>query len=343
MPKAKESFVSPRNISLRVAALLPPEVPRILFAMADQGHEPTEVVAVWQYLTKEEGWEVEFATETGVLPKPDEKLMRKGLFRSIMGAKNAIVEGWYEMAGSKQFLDMKRFGGAEEGRVNFADYDAVYLPGGHEKTMIPYFFSKPLHASLRDYIQLCSRRTNPIDSLTPVSSSPSPPRPQRVLGAICHGVLPVAFSRYPADYPDPAHAGKSILHNIETTTLPQWMETIGWGIGQVWGLGEYYRTFSQGVEAAYENGNDNGNGEKAAEWTEGIVRKALDNPETQFKRGPLGPGAFAHTDTNYHYVSARFPGDSRELSMGIAKQIRIARQRYVDEVAAGVYDALIQS
>ncbi|RPB22996.1 hypothetical protein L211DRAFT_838931 [Terfezia boudieri ATCC MYA-4762] len=50
------------------------------------------------------------------------------------------------MAGSREFIDMKRFGG-EQGRVDFADYDTIYLPGGHDKSMIPYFFSKPLDLS----------------------------------------------------------------------------------------------------------------------------------------------------------------------------------------------------
>ena len=90
--------------------------------MALKGHDPTEVVTAWSYLAKEEYWEVHFATETGEAAKPDPKMMEKSLFRTVLGAKNPVVEGWYEMAGSKEFLDMRRFGGAEEGRVNFADY-----------------------------------------------------------------------------------------------------------------------------------------------------------------------------------------------------------------------------
>jgi len=51
--------------------------------------------------------------------------------------------------------------------------------------------------------------------------------------------------------------------------------------------------------------------------------------------------SFTHTDPTYHYVSARFPGDAKDLAIGIAKEIRAARQRFVDEIAAGAYDGLI--
>lgn len=334
------SFEAP-NVSLAVASLLPPPVPRILFALSVQGHDPTEVVAVWSYLTKEEGWDVHFATETGEPAKADAKLMERGLFRTVLGAKNSIVEGWYEMAGSREFIDMKRFGGEEQGRENFGDYDAVYLPGGHDKTMIPYFFSKPLHAQLVSYIPSCIRKTPPItqEGQNPTGSIA---KPQHVIAAICHGVLPLAFTKYPEDYPDATHAGKSILHNLESSTFPMWMESVAWGVSQVWRMGEYYRTFSHGV-AAHTGEQSPGEGEQKGEveYTEDIVKKALDDPEKQYKRGPLGPGSFTHSDPTYHYVSARFPGDAMDLAIGIAKEIRAARQRFVDEVAAGVYDGLI--
>jgi len=125
MPTAKRqpqpSFEAP-HLSLSVASLLPSPIPRILFALSSHGHDPTEVVTVWSYLTKEEGWEVHFATETGEPAKADSKLMEKRLFRTVLGAKNSIVEGWYEMAGSREFIDMKRFGGEEQGRLDFGDY-----------------------------------------------------------------------------------------------------------------------------------------------------------------------------------------------------------------------------
>lgn len=289
------SFEAP-NLSLAVASLLPPPIPRILFALSLQGHDPTEVVNVWSYLTKEEGWEVSFATETGEPAKADPKLMEKGLFRTVLGAKNAIVEGWYEMAGSKEFINMKRFGGEEQGKVNFTDYgnpflgffgcdkfgiltlpmiiDAVYLPGGHDKTMIPYFFSQPLHAALVTYVPTCVRKTSPI---VQGGQNPTPtiPKPQHVLAAICHGVLPLVFAKYPDNHPDNSHAGKKVLHNLESSTLPTWMESVAWGVSQVWRMGEYYRTFSGGVAAYTGENRDEVEGEGKVEYTEDIVGLTL--------------------------------------------------------------------
>ena len=117
-----QSYKAPPNISLALASTLPPQIPRILFAISNEGHEPNEVVEVWKHITKDAGWEVVFATADGLPAKADETLMKKSLFRSVFGAKNENVEGWYEMAGSRAFVDMKRFGGPPDGRVNFADY-----------------------------------------------------------------------------------------------------------------------------------------------------------------------------------------------------------------------------
>lgn len=238
------------------------------------------------------------------------------------------------MAGSREFIDMKRFGG-EQGRVDFADYDAIYLPGGHDKSMIPYFFSKPLHVGLVNYIPSCVRRPSSITSDGQNSTGPIA-KPQHVMAAICRGVLPLAFSQYPADYPDPTHAGKSVLHNLETSTLPMWMESVAWGVSQVWRMGEYYRTFSEGVAAhTGEQPQSKGGNKGEVEYTADIVKKVLDDPVNQYKGGPLGSGSFTHTDPTYHYISARYPGDAKDLAIGIAKEIRVARQRFVDEIAAG--------
>ncbi|RPB25631.1 hypothetical protein L211DRAFT_753140, partial [Terfezia boudieri ATCC MYA-4762] len=310
--------------SLSVASLLPPPIPRILFVLSSQGHDPTEVVAVWSYLTKEEGWNVHFATEAGEPAKADAKLMERGLFRTVLGAKNSIVEGWYEMAGSREGLAVNKGGWilqimvihhwhltpqpachAEKLICELCE-DAIYLPGGHDKSMIPYFFSKPLHVGLVNYIPSCVRRTSSITSDGQNSTGPIA-KPQHVMAAICRGVLPLAFSQYPADYPDPTHAGKSVLHNLETSTLPMWMESVAWGVSQVWRMGEYYRTYEFIADIRWQ------------------VKKVLDDPVNQYKGGPLGSGSFTHTDPTYHYISARYPGDAKDLAIGIAKEIRVAR------------------
>jgi putative intracellular protease/amidase len=112
----------------------------------------------------------------------------------------------------------------------------------------------------------------------------------RPVGAICHGVLVLARTRDPV-------TGRSVLAGRRTTCLPKYMERSAY-LATAWRLGRYYRTYPAYVEDE--------------------VRAALDDPGTQFQRGPVTLSArgtatgdrpaFAVTDGNY--VSARWPGDA---------------------------------
>src|SRR6266852_7049052 len=112
----------------------------------------------------------------------------------------------------------------------------------------------------------------------------------RPVGAICHGVLVLARTRDPA-------TGRSVLAGRRTTCLPKYMERLAY-LATPWRLGRYYRTYPAYVEDE--------------------VKAALDDPASQFERGPVtlsargtatdnGP-AFVVQDRNY--VSARWPGDA---------------------------------
>jgi putative intracellular protease/amidase len=112
----------------------------------------------------------------------------------------------------------------------------------------------------------------------------------RPVGAICHGVLVLARTLDPA-------TGHSVLARRRTTCLPKYMERSAF-LATAWRLGRYYRTYPAYVEDE--------------------VKAALDDPASQFERGPRvlaargtesddGP-AFTVTDGNY--VSARWPGDA---------------------------------
>ena len=111
----------------------------------------------------------------------------------------------------------------------------------------------------------------------------------RPVGAICHGVLVLARTQDPA--------GRSVLADRRTTCLPKYMERLAYLV-TAWRLGRYYRTHRAYVEDE--------------------VQAALDDPGSQFQRGPAVHGArgtatddrpaFAVTDRNY--LSARWPGDA---------------------------------
>jgi putative intracellular protease/amidase len=112
----------------------------------------------------------------------------------------------------------------------------------------------------------------------------------RPVGAICHGVLVLARTLDPA-------TGHSVLARRRTTCLPKYMERSAF-LATAWRLGRYYRTYPAYVEDE--------------------VKAALDDPASQFERGPRvlaargtesddGP---AFTVTDGSYVSARWPGDA---------------------------------
>jgi putative intracellular protease/amidase len=115
-------------------------------------------------------------------------------------------------------------------------------------------------------------------------------RTGRPVGAICHGVLVLARAR-------DAQTGKSVLATTRTTCLPKYMERSAYLL-TFWKLGRYYRTYD--------------------EYVEDEVKAALDDPKTQFERGPrvLTQRGTEHDDApafvveDGRYVSARWPGDA---------------------------------
>ncbi len=113
---------------------------------------------------------------------------------------------------------------------------------------------------------------------------------RRPVGAICHGVLVLARATDPA-------TGRSVLAERQTTCLPKYMERLAY-LTTGWRLGRYYRTYRAYVEDE--------------------VKAALDDPGTQFQRGPIVLSARgtatddtpAFTVADGNYLSARWPGDA---------------------------------
>lgn len=123
----------------------------------------------------------------------------------------------------------------------------------------------------------------------------------RPVAAICHGVLLLARAR-------DAKTGKSLLQSRTTTCLPKYMEGMAYAL-TFWKLGNYYRTYP--------------------EYVEDEVRANLDDPRSQFKRGPLtiGPRGTATDDSaafvveDGNYLSARWPGDAYLLTRTLIKKL----------------------
>ncbi|KJZ71852.1 hypothetical protein HIM_08780 [Hirsutella minnesotensis 3608] len=128
---------------------------------------------------------------------------------------------------------------------------------------------------------------------------PQTKRPgNKAIGAVCHGVMTLAISK--------RGDGKSAIHDVETTTLPGMYEEVSyWGTRAF--LGDYYKTY--GVPSP---------------TMEAVVRKALDNPDAQFKQSLL-PMPFIVEEQKYNYISGRYAVDMDILSeklVTLGKQLK---------------------
>ncbi|KAK3381791.1 class I glutamine amidotransferase-like protein [Podospora didyma] len=123
----------------------------------------------------------------------------------------------------------------------------------------------------------------------PTTRKPS----RKAVGAVCHGVMVLSESR------DANNGGRSVLSDCVTTALPARFEQVAFWGTRVF-LGDYYKTYGAGSENV-----------------EPSVRKALADPQ-QFKTNTsLSP--FVAEDSQYNYISARFPGDVELMSQKLVE------------------------
>jgi putative intracellular protease/amidase len=227
--------------------------------LPDRDVDITEVSVPWKLL-REAGHEVVFATAAGATPVADPLLVTGVLFGTL-GAHPEPLAFYRELEDDPAFRSPLAWSAVEP-----EAFDGLILPGGHAPGMRQYLGSEALGRTIAAFWA-----TN------------------RPVGAICHGVLPLARAVDPG-------TGTSVLRGRKTTCLPKYMERSAYWL-TFWLRGRYYRTYPQYVEDE--------------------VRAALASP-ADFVRGPTtrtmrgtreddGP-AFVVEDGNY--VSARWPGDA---------------------------------
>ena len=109
-----------------------------------------------------------------------------------------------------------------DGGFSLDPYDLIFLPGGHEKRVVQIINSPVVHKLIADYF--------------PKTKKPS----SKCCAAICHGVMVLSESSIPA--------GKSVLHEVSTTSLPGAMEqSVFWATRLF--LGDYYKTYGAGTDS----------------------------------------------------------------------------------------------
>jgi putative intracellular protease/amidase len=182
---------------------------KVLMPLPDRDFDITEVAVPWKLL-REAGHEVVFATEVGATPACD-PLLITGVVFGLLGARAEALALYREMEQSPEFVSPITWSA-----VDAADFDALFLAGGHAQGMKQYLGS-----------ELVQRFTAAFFAVA------------KPIAAICHGVLVAARSKR-AD-------GQSVLHGHRTTCLPKYMERSAY-LATFWRRGRYYRTYPAYVE-----------------------------------------------------------------------------------------------
>jgi putative intracellular protease/amidase len=182
---------------------------KILFPLPDLDFDVTEVAVPWKLL-REAGHEPVFATEAGATPACDPLLITGVLFGKL-GARPEPIAFYREMEQSPEFMAPRKWADC---RV--ADFDALFLAGGHAPGMKQYLGSDVVQKLVADFFAT-----------------------DKPIAAICHGVLVAARAKRPD--------GTSVLHGVRTTCLPKYMERAAY-FSTFWRRGKYYRTYPAYVE-----------------------------------------------------------------------------------------------
>lgn len=184
---------------------------RLLMPVPTNGFDPTEVAIPWKILTAE-GIDVVFATPDGGKAKTDALMLtgdRLGIWKPILRARRDAVDAYSELTSYESFRNPLKYADAKE-----TDFDALFLPGGHDKPVREYLESTLLQSLVANFF---------------VAEKP--------VGAICHGVVLAARSKNP-------NTGKSVLYDYKTTALLKSQELAAYAMTRLW-MKDYYLTYPE--------------------------------------------------------------------------------------------------
>lgn len=239
-----------------------------LMVLPSVDFDPTETAIPWKLL-REAGYSVQFATPDGAPGRADPRLLTGdgfGPWRFLRADKGAR-EAYADMQEDPAYQSPATYA-----EVSAGPYDVLHLPGGHAPGMRVFLESDEVHRLIAAFFR---------DG-------------DKVVGAICHGVLAAARSL--------GEDGRSVLYGRKTTALTARMELIAWRLTRLW-LGDYYRTYPTTVQdevtAALASPDDFFTGPRS-------VRK---DSLARLSRG------FVVEDGDY--VSGRWPGDARRYATAL--------------------------
>jgi len=184
---------------------------KVLIPIPSYGFDPTEVAIPWKLLSQKDH-DVIFATPDGQKASPDNCMLTGdglGIWKSTLRARQDAVVACREMDGDAAFCNPLKY--ADLGKGNF---DAIYLPGGHDKRVKDYLESPLLQRLVADFFEA-----------------------QKPVAAICHGVVLAARSKK-------RETGKSVICDYKTTALLKSQERLAYNMTRLW-MQDYYLTYPE--------------------------------------------------------------------------------------------------
>ncbi len=182
---------------------------KILIPVPSYGFDPTEAAIPWKLLS-EKNIQIQFATPDGRKAAADYIMLtgqRLGIWKSILQTRQDAVDAYSKMEQSKAFCNPLSYA-----EVKYLDFDALLLPGGHDKGVKEYLESTVLQQLVVDFFKA-----------------------NKPVAAICHGVVLAARSIDPV-------TRKSVLYNYKTTALLHSQELMAYNMTRLW-LKDYYLTY----------------------------------------------------------------------------------------------------
>ena len=184
---------------------------KVLIPVPSYGFDPSEVGIPWKLLSQK-NHEVVFATPDGEKAAADACMLTGdglGIWRSALRARQDAVDACREMGGDHAFCNPVKYADLQA-----SDFDAIFLPGGHDKKVKDYLESTLLQQTVAELF---------------VAEKP--------VAAICHGVVVLARSTNRA-------TGKSVIYDYKTTALLKSQERLAYNMTRLW-MQDYYLTYPE--------------------------------------------------------------------------------------------------
>lgn len=182
---------------------------KVLIPLPSYGFDPTEAAIPWK-LMSEKNFNIVFATPKGKKASADKLMLsgeKLGIWKFVLMARKDAVDAYFEMEKCESFCNPLKYTDVEE-----KNFDAILLPGGHDKGVKEYLESEILQQLVVDFF-----------------------RSKKPVAAICHGVVLAARSIDPI-------TGRSVIHNYKTTSLLKSQELLAYNLTRLW-LKNYYLTY----------------------------------------------------------------------------------------------------